>query len=69
MVGVKVRRVLPDIGSVGEGMAEKMETVSPSASGLIKPEMSWVAMFPLVITMLGRGAVYLGGLFKLPTSV
>jgi hypothetical protein len=69
VVGVKDRRVLPDIGSVGEGMTEIMETVSPSASGLINPEMSWIAMFPLVINILGRSVAYPGRLFKVPTRV
>ena len=41
VVGLKERmELLPDIGRVGEGMTSYIETRRPSASGVIKPEIS-----------------------------
>jgi hypothetical protein len=57
------------IGKFGEATTYLMETGSPSASGLINPEMSYGFFSPLVITMLGRGFGYSGRLLVFPTSV
>ena len=39
-VGLKERRELPDFGRFEEPMTCKIETVLPSASGVINPEIS-----------------------------